>query len=106
VSGWPEPERGVCWLDGPIDSQQQLAAHGVEIDRVTQPERERGHDRFGVVAGAVEAPISATGTAAMVTATANNPSVSATDGDANRNRRPNGASGRTPGLAVTAIPPI
>ena len=47
-------------MHGSVDCGEELAADGVEVDRVAQPQRERGDDRLGVVAGAVEAPVDET----------------------------------------------
>ena len=44
-------------LDRAVDRQQELAPHRLEVDCVPQPHGERRHDRLGVVARAVEAPI-------------------------------------------------
>jgi hypothetical protein len=44
-------------LDCPIDRQQQLVADCVQIDRVAQAHGECRDDRFGVIAGAVEAAV-------------------------------------------------
>jgi hypothetical protein len=53
----PDPDRGVSGLNGTVHCQQKFVTHRVEIDCVPQPHRERGDDRFGVVAGTVEAPV-------------------------------------------------
>jgi hypothetical protein len=44
-------------LDSTVDRTQELAPHGVEVDGVAQPQRERRDDRLGVVARPVEAPV-------------------------------------------------
>src|SRR5271165_1551511 len=53
----PAPERGVGRLDSMVDDLQQLAGHGLEIDRVPKPSREGCNGGFRVVTSAVEASI-------------------------------------------------
>jgi hypothetical protein len=43
--------------DRSVDGREQLAPHRVEVDGIPQPQRERRHDRLGVVAGPVEATV-------------------------------------------------
>jgi hypothetical protein len=54
----PDPDRGVGWLGGPVDGREQFVPNRIEVDRVSQAQREPSHDRFGVIPGTVEAPTS------------------------------------------------
>jgi hypothetical protein len=48
------------WVDGAVHGRKQFVTNDVEVDGVSQPQREGRDDRLGVVAGTVEAPIKRT----------------------------------------------
>src|SRR5436305_992059 len=52
-----DPDRDGRGLERAGSDRGELGEDGVDIDRVAQPGAERGDNRFGVVAGAVEAAI-------------------------------------------------
>jgi hypothetical protein len=54
---WADPYRYVGRFQGLVHGPGQVIADRVEVDRVFQPRRERGHGLVGVIPGPVEAPV-------------------------------------------------